>query len=135
MILMVSFLFFFFQSLFIMKLHELVKKIESTQLNVDLPQICVGDTVKVGVLIQEGNKERVQPYEGTVISQHKAGLNTTITVRKVFQGIGVERIFPIHSPALKTIQVLRQAKVRKAKLYYLRDRVGKATRLTPKMTT
>jgi len=118
-----------------MKLQELVKKVESTQLKIDLPQICVGDTVKVGVLIQEGNKQRVQPYEGTVISQHKAGLNTTITVRKVFQGIGVERIFPIHSPALKTIQVLRQAKVRKAKLYYLRDRVGKATRLTPKMAT
>ena len=117
-----------------MKLHELIKKVESTQLKSDLPKICVGDTVKVGVLIQEGNKQRVQPYEGIVISQHKAGLNSTITVRRDFQGIGVERIFSIHSPSLKNIQVLRQAKVRKAKLYYLRDRVGKATRLTPKIT-
>src|SRR5690242_4604301 len=115
-----------------MKLQELVRTIEINQLKADLPEIKVGDTIRVGVLIQEGNKERVQPYEGTVIAQHKAGSNTTITVRRTFQGIGVERIFSVHSPCIKTIQVLRRAKVARAKLYYLRDRVGKATRLKEK---
>jgi large subunit ribosomal protein L19 len=115
-----------------MKIKQLVQMIEKDQLKTELPQISIGDTVKVGVLIQEGNKQRVQPYEGTVIAQHKAGLNSTITVRRIFQGIGVERIFAIHSPCLKNIEVIRQAKVRKAKLYYLRDRVGKATRLKQK---
>ena len=95
----------------------------------NLPKICVGDTVKVGVLIQEGNKQRVQPYEGIVIAQHRAGVSTTITVRKIFQGIGVERIFAIHSPWIQAIEIVRRAKIRKAKLYYLRNRIGKATRL------
>lgn len=115
-----------------MKLQELVRTIEKTQYKTNLPEIRVGDTVRVGVLIQEGNKERVQPYEGTVIAQHKAGNNSTITVRRIFQGIGVERIFSIHSPCIKIIQVLRRANVSRAKLYYLRDRVGKATRLKEK---
>lgn len=115
-----------------MKLQQLVKEIESDQQKSDLPRIDVGDTVKVGVLIQEGNKQRVQPYEGTVIAQHRAGTNSTITVRRIFQGIGVERIFPVHSPCIQTIQVLRRAQVRKSKLYYLRDRVGKGTRLKEK---
>ena len=115
-----------------MKIKNLVQIIEKDQLKTEIPQISIGDTVKVGVLIQEGNKQRVQPYEGTVIAQHKAGLNSTITVRRIFQGIGVERIFAIHSPSLKNIEVIRQAKVRKAKLYYLRDRIGKATRLKQK---
>lgn len=117
-----------------MKIKNLVQIIEKDQLKTEIPQISIGDTVKVGVLIQEGNKQRVQPYEGTVIAQHKAGLNSTITVRRIFQGIGVERIFAIHSPSLKNIEVIRQAKVRKAKLYYLRDRIGKATRLKQKNT-
>nr|WQA10885.1 ribosomal protein S19 [Streptosarcina sp. YL-2023a] len=112
-----------------MKLQELVNRIEAHQLKSNLPLISVGDTVKLGVLIQEGNKQRVQPYEGTVIAQHRAGLNTSITVRRIFQGVGVERIFAIHSPCIQNIQVIRRAKVRKAKLYYLRDRVGKGTRL------
>jgi len=115
-----------------MKIKNLVQIIEKDQLKTEIPQISIGDTVKVGVLIQEGNKQRVQPYEGTVIAQHKAGLNSTITVRRIFQGIGVERIFAIHSPSLKNIEIIRQAKVRKAKLYYLRDRIGKATRLKQK---
>jgi len=115
-----------------MKIKNLVQIIEKDQLKTEIPQISIGDTVKVGVLIQEGNKQRVQPYEGTVIAQHKARLNSTITVRRIFQGIGVERIFAIHSPSLKNIEVIRQAKVRKAKLYYLRDRIGKATRLKQK---
>jgi large subunit ribosomal protein L19 len=112
-----------------MKMQELVQSIEKDQLKSILPQICIGDTVKVGVLIQEGTKKRVQPYEGVVIAQHRAGLNSTITVRRIFQGIGVERIFAIHSPWIQDIQILRRAKVRKAKLYYLRKRVGKDTRL------
>lgn len=115
-----------------MKLKELVSDLEANQLKSNLPKIYVGDTVKVGVLIQEGNKQRVQPYEGIVIAQHRAGNNTTITVRRIFQGIGVERIFAIHSPSIQDIQIIRRAEVRKSKLYYLRNRVGKATRLKEK---
>jgi large subunit ribosomal protein L19 len=115
-----------------MKIKELVRTIEQTQLKEGLPKICIGDTVKIGVLIQEGNKQRVQPYEGTVIAQHRAGLSTTITVRRIFQGIGVERVFTIHSPSIQDIGIIRRAKVKKAKLYYLRNRVGKATRLKEK---
>lgn len=115
-----------------MKLQQLIYDIESQQFKSDLPNIFVGDTVRVGVKIQEGNKKRIQPYEGTVIAQHRAGMNTTITVRRIFQGIGVERIFPIHSSCIQEVKVLRRAKVRKAKLYYLQNRVGKATRLKEK---
>nr|YP_010732330.1 ribosomal protein L19 [Polulichloris maxima]WDY13244.1 ribosomal protein L19 [Polulichloris maxima] len=100
----------------------------------ELPEISVGDTVRVGVYIQEGNKQRLQPYEGTVISQHKAGVNSTITVRKIFQGVGVERVFGVYSPSLHSIQCLKRAKVRRAKLYYLRDRIGKGTRLVTKLS-
>jgi large subunit ribosomal protein L19 len=112
-----------------MKAQEIIRSIEAEQLKSDLPIIYVGDTVKVGVLIQEGNKERVQPYEGVVIAKHKGGINEAITVRRVFQGVGVERVFLIHSPRIASIKIIRRAKVRRAKLYYLRDRVGKATRL------
>lgn len=115
-----------------MKLQEIVSSIESLQVKVELPTITIGDTVRIGVLIQEGNKQRVQPYEGTVISQHRSGINSTITVRRIFQGIGVERIFPIHSPNIQDIEIIRRSKVRKAKLYYLRDRIGKGTRLKEK---
>ncbi len=115
-----------------MKIKELVHILEQDQLKTSLPTINIGDTVKVGVLIQEGNKQRVQPYEGTVIAQHRAGLSTTITVRRIFQGIGVERVFTIHSPSIQNIEIVRSAKVRKAKLYYLRDRIGKGTRLKEK---
>jgi large subunit ribosomal protein L19 len=89
----------------------------------------VGDTVRVGVRITEGNKERVQPYEGVVIAKRHGGLNETITVRRIFQGIGVERVFMLHSPQVASISVERRGKVRRAKLFYLRDRVGKATRV------
>lgn len=120
-----------------MKLEQLITSLEkrlAKRKKEDLPIISVGDTVRVGVYIQEGNKQRVQPYEGTVISQHKAGSNSTITVRRIFQGIGVERVFGIYSPSLQSIQLLRRAKVRRAKLYYLRDRVGKGTRLVAKLS-
>ena len=112
-----------------MKIKEVVRIIENSQLKKNLPEIHVGDTVRVGVLIQEGNKQRVQPYEGTVIAQHRSGLSTTLTVRRIFQGIGVERVFTPHSPSIQNIDVLKRAKVRKAKLYYLRTRIGKGTRL------
>ena len=108
---------------------EIIKTFEDAQINKDLPEIYVGDTVRVGVRISEGNKERVQPYEGVVIAKRHGGIHQTITVRRIFQGIGVERIFLVHSPQVASIKVERRGKVRRAKLFYLRERVGKATRV------
>ena len=108
---------------------EIIKTFEEAQQNKKLPEIYVGDTVRVGVRISEGNKERVQPYEGVVIAKRHGGINKTITVRRIFQGIGVERIFLVHSPQVASIKVERRGKVRRAKLFYLRERVGKATRV------
>ena len=108
---------------------KLIKEFEDEQLKKELPEIYVGDTVKVGVKITEGNKERVQPYEGVVIAKRHGGINQTITVRRIFQGIGVERVFMLHSPQVASLKVERRGKVRRAKLFYLRDRVGKATRV------
>jgi large subunit ribosomal protein L19 len=112
-----------------MNAQEIIRSIEAEQLKSDLPIIHVGDTVRVGVRIREGNKERVQPYEGTVIAMRNGGINETITVRRVFQGVGVERVFLVHSPRVESIKIVRRGKVRRAKLFYLRDRVGKATRI------
>ena len=109
--------------------EELIRAFEEEQQKTDLPDIYVGDTVRVGVRISEGNKERVQPYEGVVISKRHGGLNQTITVRRIFQGIGVERVFMLHSPQVASVKVERRGKVRRAKLFYLRERVGKATRV------
>ena len=109
--------------------EALIQAFESEQMKSDLPDIYVGDTVRVGVRISEGNKERVQPYEGVVISKRNGGMNQTITVRRIFQGIGVERVFMLHSPQVANIKVERRGKVRRAKLFYLRERVGKATRV------
>ena len=108
---------------------NIIEEFENDQLKKELPEIYVGDTVKVGVKITEGNKERVQPYEGVVIAKRHGGLNKTITVRRIFQGIGVERVFMLHSPQVASLKVERRGKVRRAKLFYLRDRVGKATRV------
>ena len=107
----------------------IVKEFENEQLKKELPEMYVGDTVKVGVRITEGNKERVQPYEGVVIAKRHGGIHQTITVRRIFQGIGVERVFMLHSPQVASLKVERRGKVRRAKLFYLRDRVGKATRV------
>jgi large subunit ribosomal protein L19 len=112
-----------------MKAQEVIRAIEAEQLKSNLPIIHVGDTVKVGVRIREGGKERVQPYEGVVIAKRNGSINETITVRKIFQGIGVERVFLLHSPRIESIKIMRRGKVRRAKLFYLRDRVGKATRV------
>ncbi len=112
-----------------MNAEQIIRSIESEQLKDDLPIIHVGDTIRVGVRISEGGKERVQPYEGTVIAKRHGGLNETITVRRIFQNVGVERVFLLHSPRVATIKIIRRGKVRRAKLYYLRDRIGKATRI------
>lgn len=112
-----------------MNAEQIIRSVEAEFLKSDLPVIHVGDTVKVGVRIREGNKERIQPYEGTVIAMQNGGINQTITVRRIFQGVGVERVFLVHSPRVASIKVLRRGKARRAKLYYLRERVGKATRL------
>lgn len=105
------------------------KDLENKFLNVNLPLIRVGDTIKLGVSITEGNKERVQFTEGVIIAKKNSGLNATITLRRVMQGVGVERVYLLHSPKLKSVEVLRSSKVRRSKLYYLRLRFGKATRL------
>jgi large subunit ribosomal protein L19 len=112
-----------------MNAQAIIRSIEAEQIKTDLPIINVGDTIKVGVRIREGEKERIQPYEGTVIAMRNGGINETITVRKIFQGVGVERVFLIHSPRIATITIVRRGKARRAKLYYLRDRVGKSARL------
>ena len=112
-----------------MNAEQAIRSLEADYIKTDLPDIYVGDTVRVGVRIQEGGKERTQPYEGTVIAMRHGGINKSITVRRVFQGVGVERVFLVHAPLVADIKVLRRGKARRAKLYYLRDRVGKATRL------
>lgn len=111
------------------KNQVLLKNIEAEYLNPNVPNIRVGDMVKLGVQIKEGSKTRVQSYEGVVIAIKNSGLNKTITVRKIMQGIGIERCFLIHSPKLDSIEILSSAKVRRSKLYYLRNLSGKATRL------
>ena len=113
--------------------QKIIKDIENNYIKKDLPVLKIGDNVKVGVKIVEGNKERVQFYEGTIIAKKNSSINTTITVRKILQGIGIERIFLIHSPKLDSITVLRSSKVRRAKLYYLRNLKGKASRLKQKL--
>jgi len=109
--------------------QKTIQNVENNFLKKDLPILKIGDNVKIGVKIIEGNRERVQFYEGTIIAKKNSLINTTITVRKILQGIGVERIFLIHSPKVDSIEVLRSSKVRRAKLYYLRKLRGKASRL------
>nr|AZJ16721.1 50S ribosomal protein L19 [Seminavis robusta] len=109
--------------------QKIIQSVENNFLKKDLPILKIGDNIKVGVKIIEGNRERVQFYEGTIIAKKNSLINTTITVRKILQGIGVERIFLLHSPKVDSIEVLRSSKVRRAKLYYLRSLRGKASRL------
>ena len=109
--------------------QKTIQGIENPFLKTDIPTLRIGDNVKIGVKIIEGNKERVQFYEGILIAKKNSSINTTITVRKILQGIGVERVFLIHSPKIDSIRVLRSSKVRRAKLYYLRNLRGKASRL------
>ena len=109
--------------------QQTIDNLNNSFMKKDLPLIRIGDTIKLGVKIIEGNKERVQFYEGIVIAKKNSSINTTITVRKVLDGIGVERIFLIHSPKIDSINILRSSKVRRSKLYYLRNLRGKASRL------
>ena len=114
-------------------MNPIIKNLESEYTTRELPEINTGDTVRVSVKIIEGNKERLQAYEGTVIAQHGSGINKTITVRKVFQGVGVERVFLVYSPRIDKITIQRNGDVKRAKLYYLRERSGKATRIKEKI--
>ncbi len=108
---------------------NLVNMVEDEQLNKDIDPFRIGDTIKVNVIIREGGKERIQVFKGNVIAKRGSGARTTFTVRKISFGIGVERIFPLHSKMIKSIEVVRKGKVRRSKLYYLRDLKGKAARL------
>jgi large subunit ribosomal protein L19 len=117
---------------FIKEMNEIIKAVEKQQLKTDLPEMKIGDTLKVYVKVIEGTRERVQVFEGYLIARKGGGLTETITVRRVTYGIGVERTFPVHSPRIDKIEVVRNGRVRRAKLYYLRDRVGKAARIKEK---
>ena len=110
-------------------MSDIIKSIESEQLKENVPQFHVGDTVKVHGKIKEGNRERIQVFEGTVIKKQGGGLRTTFTVRKNSNGVGVEKTWPLHSPNVEKVEVVRKGKVRRAKLFYLRQRVGKAAKV------
>ncbi len=99
----------------------------------EAPSCSVGDTVRVHIRVKEGNRERIQVFEGTVIAKKHGGIEETITVRRISYGVGVEKVFPVHSPSIDTIQVVRSGKVRRAKLYYLRGRVGKGAKVKEKL--
>jgi large subunit ribosomal protein L19 len=117
-----------------MKTKYLIQQIENYQIKKNLPKIEVGDIAKIGIIIQEGNKQRVQPFEGTVMSKINTGINSAVIIRRIFQGVSIERIFLLHSPSIQTIEIIRNSKVRRAKLFYLRNRVGKDGRLVQRFT-
>ena len=110
-------------------MNDIIKNIESAQLKAEVPEFRVGDTVRVHALIKEGNRERIQIFEGTVLQRQGGSTRETFTVRKSSNGVGVEKTWPIHSPHVVKVEVIRQGKVRRAKLNYLRDRVGKAAKV------
>ena len=112
---------------------DLIKELEAQQLKQEKPEVNVGDTVRVHVKIKEGSRERIQVFEGIVIAKRHGGLEETITVRRVAYGVGVEKVFPIHSPLIEKIETVRSGFVRRAKLYYLRNRVGKAAKVREKL--
>ena len=108
---------------------NLINEIENNQLKTDLHELNSGDSVKVNVKVSEGNRERIQTFEGVIISINGVGISKTITVRKLSFGVGVERIFPVHAPIVESIEIQRKGKVRRSKLYYLRDRIGKSAKI------
>ena len=112
---------------------DLIKELEAQQLKSEKPEVGIGDTVRVHVKIKEGSRERIQVFEGIVIAKRHGGLEETITVRRLAYGVGVEKVFPIHSPLIEKIETVRTGFVRRAKLYYLRDRVGKAAKIREKL--
>lgn len=115
-------------------MDDIIRSVEAAQMRDDFPDFKSGDTVKVHFTVREGDKERVQVYQGIVISRRGAGLSETITVRKISGGVSVERVFPLHSPLIDRIEVTRFGKVRRAKLFYLRNKTGKAARIKEKKT-
>ena len=114
-------------------MNEIIKNIEAAQLKETVPSFNVGDTVRVSAKIKEGNRERIQVFEGTVIAKKHGGVEETFTVRRVSYGVGVEKIFPVNSPIIDKVEVVRHGKVRRAKLYYLRGRVGKGAKVKEKL--
>ena len=108
---------------------DVIKELTADMLKKDAPEILIGSTVKVHVRIKEGEKERIQVFEGTVIAKNNSGIAETFTVRRVSYGVGVERVFPVHSPNVAKVELVRKGKIRRAKLYYRRDRVGKAAKV------
>lgn len=108
---------------------DILKQLTESQLKADAPKINIGETVKVHVKIREGERERIQVFEGTVIARNNSGIAETFTVRRVSYGVGVERVFPVHSPNVAKVETVRRGKIRRSKLYYLRDRVGKAAKV------
>ena len=110
-------------------MNEIIRSIESAQLKDNIPEFRVGDTVRVHVKIKEGSRERIQVFEGTIIAKKHGGINETITVRRISYGVGCEKVFPVHSPTIVSVETVRRGKVRRAKLYYLRDRVGKRAKV------
>ncbi|MBQ2564634.1 MAG: 50S ribosomal protein L19 [Oscillospiraceae bacterium] len=108
---------------------DLVKTLSEQYMKEDKPSVSIGDTVRVTVKVKEGNRERTQAFEGTVIAKKHGGINETITVRRISYGVGCEKVFPVNSPSIVSIDTVRRGKVRRAKLYYLRDRVGKAAKV------
>ena len=113
---------------------DAVQKLAAAQLKAEMPVVRIGDTVRVDVKIREGERERIQAFEGTVIARKGSGIAETFTVRRLSYGVGVERVFPIHSPNVDKVTVIRVGKVRRSKLYYLRDRVGKAAKVKEKIS-
>jgi large subunit ribosomal protein L19 len=116
-----------------MSKNKIVEQIETEQLQQDIPEFSAGDTIVVQVRVKEGDRERLQAFEGVVIGRRNRGLNSAFTVRKISHGVGVERTFQMHSPLIETISVKRQGDVRKAKLYYLRERSGRSARIKEKL--
>ena len=112
---------------------DLMKALTSQYMKKELPEMNVGDTVRVHVKIKEGSRERIQIFEGTIIAKKHGGIEETITVRRISYGVGVEKVFPVHSPSIDHIEVVRNGKVRRAKLYYLRSRVGKGAKVKEKL--
>ena len=115
-------------------MNEILRAIEAEQMRNDLPNLNVGDNVKLHVKVKEGNRERIQMFEGTVIKRQNGGLRETFTVRRISYGVGIERTFPVNSPIIEKMEVTRRGKVRRAKLFYLRDRVGKAAKVKELLT-
>ncbi len=112
---------------------DLVKALSEQYVKAEAPQVEIGDTVRVSIKVKEGNRERIQAFDGTVIAKKHGGINETITVRRISYNVGCEKVFPIHSPNIESITTLRRGKVRRAKLYYLRDRVGKKAKVKEKI--